>query len=449
MVIYDSTNIIRQIHYRTYNSSGKLILHQALKYQNNTLSYDYKYEYNYDTAGNQILATISFFDNNSWVPYSRFTFDYDNNNNLIRKTLELQDINGLKLSNKYELTYDTAGNLLVFSHIKYINNQWVNDFICYQTFDNSNNILTEMDLKWINNQWVNQSLDSLFYNSSGLCTKHLVYGYTNNNPYYNVSYHDSYNSSGLITESLWKKRQNGVIMDYRKYLYSYNSIGELDTVLTKSFNNTTWNDVWRTTLFYDNNGLKDSVINEYYLNNSWLSDYDYKNIYTHDNYGNILSIKSKKVNTNLGSWINDGKFDYTYDTLNRTITGKYHLWANNSWIPYKTYLSLIPENYYRTYYGFRFKCIYNTGSTTTNIGNYQPLELNIFPNPAHSLIRISFHDNQNHSGLLRIYNSQGQIVKQTYKSNVSSLNIQFLPKGIYFLEIKTKEGSQILKFIKE
>lgn len=76
--------------------------------------------------------------------------------------------------------------------------------------------------------------------------------------------------------------------------------------------------------------------------------------------------------------------------------------------------------------------------------------VNIFPNPATSSLNVVFKKPLNDVVQLSVSNTIGQQVKQENFSNTGeqlSLNIEGLPSGIYFLNIKTKEGIITRKFI--
>lgn len=72
-------------------------------------------------------------------------------------------------------------------------------------------------------------------------------------------------------------------------------------------------------------------------------------------------------------------------------------------------------------------------------------EINIYPNPATSTLRISSSEMINE---VAIYNLQGQLI-QTENGNVQSLNISNLAPGSYIARIVTENGITNKRFIKE
>lgn len=76
--------------------------------------------------------------------------------------------------------------------------------------------------------------------------------------------------------------------------------------------------------------------------------------------------------------------------------------------------------------------------------------VNLFPNPAGSVLNILFEEPLNQPIQITVSNTIGQQIKQEnyYKAAAQiSLNINELPSGIYFLNIKTAAGLVVKKFI--
>ncbi len=79
--------------------------------------------------------------------------------------------------------------------------------------------------------------------------------------------------------------------------------------------------------------------------------------------------------------------------------------------------------------------------------SYTPDEVNIFPNPADGYLNI--HPEFCHPYQARIYHITGQTLMNINNlSGNARLNIQTLSPGIYLLEIRTKKGKVMQKFVK-
>ena len=76
--------------------------------------------------------------------------------------------------------------------------------------------------------------------------------------------------------------------------------------------------------------------------------------------------------------------------------------------------------------------------------------LRIFPNPGNDRLNLLFPETVKEAQVL-LFSAQGKLIR-TQKLNMqeTSLNIEDLPQGVYFVKVKTKTaGEQVLKFVKE
>lgn len=88
----------------------------------------------------------------------------------------------------------------------------------------------------------------------------------------------------------------------------------------------------------------------------------------------------------------------------------------------------------------------NTGSSS--ISEISNNEVSVFPNPASDIINLNIDNAYNTVLKINIYNVIGALVKsELLKQNQQQINISDLKKGIYMLEIKTKEWSKKQKLI--
>ena len=77
--------------------------------------------------------------------------------------------------------------------------------------------------------------------------------------------------------------------------------------------------------------------------------------------------------------------------------------------------------------------------------------IDVFPNPSNGNCEVSFNMNDNQPVYLELYNENGQkVYAETLgnaKNSVSKLNLSSLAKGIYYLNVKTKDKSYSKKLI--
>lgn len=96
-------------------------------------------------------------------------------------------------------------------------------------------------------------------------------------------------------------------------------------------------------------------------------------------------------------------------------------------------------------------------SINTGIGNFENnggLDFNLFPNPADSQISVEFDLLEEENVSIEILDMLGQSLfvttGQLLKGTQSvTLEISDLPKGIYFVQVKTKSTFGSIKFVKE
>lgn len=88
----------------------------------------------------------------------------------------------------------------------------------------------------------------------------------------------------------------------------------------------------------------------------------------------------------------------------------------------------------------------NNQGTKTNV-NYNTID--IYPNPATNLINIDTDENINNS-IVKIYNTLGVLVKETNLTDVYSIDVSDLSKGIYMLHVysSNEHFTKLIKIIK-
>ena len=90
--------------------------------------------------------------------------------------------------------------------------------------------------------------------------------------------------------------------------------------------------------------------------------------------------------------------------------------------------------------------VYRFSSCPSSINVLPDLAYSVFPNPAEHIINVESEASINR---VNIYESTGKLImSKVASSNKIKLEIQSLPKGLYFLEIWSKDGKHKRPFIK-
>ena len=93
----------------------------------------------------------------------------------------------------------------------------------------------------------------------------------------------------------------------------------------------------------------------------------------------------------------------------------------------------------------------NWGNLITSINETEfdkNVNLQIYPNPATSEISLAIPNNESIVSI-KIYNQNGQLVKQIFKPNAEKINISDLKTGIYFIRTDTDTNRYLSKMIKD
>ena len=103
-------------------------------------------------------------------------------------------------------------------------------------------------------------------------------------------------------------------------------------------------------------------------------------------------------------------------------------------------------------YGIRYDYIHVDDLTNTNLLESKKDEICFYPNPVTDHINISIKDDTKSFIKLYVYNSKGELVRffdfeSKSPQNATSIHVNDLPNGIYFLKINTPHKSQIEKII--
>lgn len=75
--------------------------------------------------------------------------------------------------------------------------------------------------------------------------------------------------------------------------------------------------------------------------------------------------------------------------------------------------------------------------------------LKVFPNPFHRVVNITANDNSFEKGQLKIYNTEGKLIKEATISKNTSIDLGYLNKGVYHFVITADKFQRSLIMIKK
>jgi hypothetical protein len=230
---------------------------------------------------------------------------------------------------------------------------------------------------------------------------------------------------------------------------TYDTNGNYLTSLNELWQNNAWNNSSIVTWTYDGNNYLASLLDQEWVNNTWNNFNSI--LYLNDSSGNMLV---KVWRDWQSGWLNNYKLTYTYDLFGNSITGKYDSWENpGMWLPGIGSLLVFSNHQYD--FGTEFWLNRYTAYINSIILDVSPKEPGsrfvVFPNPAHSEIRIK--SDKNTIGInmcISIFTLEGQLLTTKSLTELScAIDISYLPNGIYILKLNNNEKTVVAKLVKE
>ena len=358
--------------------------------------------FNFNSFCQNIQNTlIETWTNGNWQNSMTLSNTYDSNQYLTNYLIKTWDTNSntWKNSNQYNYVNNSLGNptQLIIQNWD-VSNTWVNSQKYVYTYNSNNKIITNLIQTWTNGNWQNSMTLSNTYDSNQYLTNYLIKTWdTNSNTWknsnqYNYVNNSLGNSTQLIIQN-WDVSNTWV--NSQKYVYTYNSNNKKITNLIQTWTNGNWQNSMTLSNTYDSNQ---------YLTNYLIKTWD----------------------TNSNTWKNSNQYNYVNNSLGNPTQLIIQNWdVSNTWVNSQKYTynyvpALSVENF-----NFEKRII-------------------AYPNPANDIITITT-SNDNES-VFYIIDQSGKIIKSGILSMVdTNINIEALPKGIYFIKI----NKQNVKFIKE
>lgn len=378
---------------------------------------------------NKLLSSVDeSYNGTSWEKYAGSNYEYDNNNNLIAESYYNYDTgtSNWNLSYKTSYTYNASNKVTLSTDQSWnaTTNMFENSYRETATYTNGK-YTGGIFQKWVGSVWVNDSKTEITYGSNGLLESALTYKWIG---------------------SQW-------VVDTRDTL-TYGSNNKISSDLSETWNGIGWNNSNKTLLTYDANNK--IVINSYVIwddiTNSYKDDYRYD--YVWDATGNRTSDTSKDVNN-----INyDYKQEYSYDTSSLMVnfanpfkdkTGVDYIFEDfphvNKVLGYNSFSYDTATSSYildrRTTYDYNNSIVLATEKFET-----ANAAITVFPNPTQDYISIQTSLNTEIDTVI-VTDLSGKVVLQQ-NQNTNKVNVQNLAKGMYLLQVFSRDKNWKSKFLK-
>ena len=379
-------------------------LDSIVEYEGNSIDgwiKTHRYLYRYDTEGRVLQFDYNFFfkDDSVWRTTDQKLYTWDNAGRVKEiKMTRLVGIGPFEMINFKRFTYE---------------------------YNESNKLAKEIMYDWNKalSVWEKRSIQNYLYENDQLITKTTEFFDTSKNPKdpdEKVEY--TYNNNLLVSEI-----ESHFNVNYNAWVYSSKVEYEYDNNQRKIKEIIWRNDFTVYTspnemdeYVYDNNGVLLETKETYNLHSEvYVWSKTTKNDY------NLLVEKDKLLLpfTNLK---NPSEFGYDFQITSST-----------------DYISRLDslgkeENKYDHYYSTQI--VNSTHQAEVN-------KANVYPNPCINNVVVSVEENSNYA--FSLFDVQGKEVFNSNLIGTSSIDLSFLPQGIYFYSISNSQGKQSGKLVKE
>lgn len=243
-----------------------------------------------------------------------------------------------------------------------------------------------------------------------------------------VSNNYIFNATGSTNSFIIKSNNNGEILSAKEINGVYNSIKDIevdDSLNVFAFGNFTSSIIFNGNTVNSMGNSPDIFIAKF---NNTLHLVDYYTI-GGDYQENTIAVDIDKANNIICT----GEFSETVDFDPSSNVA-------NLVSPYPSYPGLFNNIFIAKYINSEFVGINDEFDKNIN--------LQIYPNPASTEINLSLPNNETIESI-KIYNQNGQLLKQIIKPNAEKINVSDLKTGLYFIRTDTDTNRYLSKMIKE
>ncbi len=341
----------------------------------------------------------------SWVNTSKVTYTFDDNCNPIIILAQFNNEGILENASLMTNTFNSSNQA-----IQGINQIWDSDtttWINTQKFEhsyNGENLIQTTNYNWVVDAWVIDNRSVNTYDSSGF-------------------FLDSTNQNWDSSNSIW--------VNVSKNEVSYDSENRLEISTSFDWNVITmvWeNDSMRTNFYINSTDLLFSKTADTWNINQWVKNY--LETYTYDANNFLIESLRTEWDTPSMSYLNDNRIFYTNNGEGYPTTIISQTWFSftSSWLNTSRDRRTYPD------------CL------TLSVSDFENVDVKVFPNPTIEKVFITTTTKANYI----LSNINGQLIKKgTLIEGSNTVSLSNLSKGLYFINIKTDEGSVTKKMIKQ
>lgn len=339
---------------------------------------------------------------------------------------------GFEMNERYISSYDANNQRTSFTDAQGSAPLFTNSERENGVYDANGNLITEAYQTWGGTTWTNTFAYYYKYNSNNKVTLDSGYNNISNAPAYKAVY--SYDVNGNMTESIvYDRISNAWVPSFKANIY-YDAANRDTLDIYQTYNNSSskWVDMYKDSTSYHNatNMRKYNIIQvKDTVNNVWINNSRDMRTFNSMNKPSVVTYES--WDTTSKTWSDKTDVELTYNNNGDPTKMEAYLYVNGT---KQTSPFTVSYMYYEHYFnvGIEDRA---TASTT----------IDIYPNPASNYVAIDSKGESLRNITLFNMVGQTQITLTPPHQSHHRLDINNLPKGIYFLRIETAENKTVTK----
>lgn len=397
---------------KIYDASNHLMSHASEKLDAGTglFKSDEKKILTYDASFNvaTILIQAGIPGTTSWTDSRKYSYTYNSSNLMLTETVMIAGAGSLENYERTSYTYDASGNMLTYEIENWnsTTSAWVGYYKNMFTYTPTNKRATAITQLW----------DGSSYKNTGKYT----YTYDASDRYANYLY-QTWNATG----SVWANT-------YKYYKYNWSATGKCLSYTISGWNSGagTYDDFNRFAFTYDaTNNMLTYTKEEYEFTIPGVWDKTVDDIYTYNSTNDQLTNFSHKT-----------FMDYTTYTTYETF--KRYTYSYNS--SHQKTSSLTDNGYGMYYLDTLVRYHYNEAPAAIAEQGNQIADLQIYPVPANTFCNIALRLEVPQDFTITLTDISGHVFMSMEQNGVKeykeTLDVQNLPAGNYFIQIKGQSG---------
>lgn len=368
---------------------------------------------------------------------------------------------------------------------RYENNTWIRSGGTNYEYDSNNNLITTNQLFWdtVTQRWLIAYRTRSTYNTNNKLIKELSYTSFDAPPNTLIFQNETkyvYDTAGKLTTIYEYFKENGVWLDHATTI-TYNANNLPINTFYWLWDGAKYVQQNKSTLTYNATNKVVSNLDEFWNASSYVKSFNYLNSY--DSNGKLIAYTVQEWDSSIANWVQQSKTDYVVSTAGNRLTETYvdknypsrteysydtsalmssfvHPFKDQTGLDYifneeLPYVNKINGYTYYSYnqqsrrYEESWRTTYNYNAVislgTDTLKKASDI-ITVFPNPTEDFLIIQNESNTTIDKAV-VTDMTGKVLQQS--QNANKIDVQFLPKGMYLLQVSVGDKKETRKFLKK